>query len=169
MQPYPPDGGPPRPEQPSFPGMTQQPSFPGMPQQQNSMVDRAAACAAVVDKVRSGKTIPVDEACAYANSIEFKESNHTGCYTYQCMLSGCRGCVCCCGYHFYIGPCDCLCMPTCIWGLIPCCCFECVRKGNVYFSTREGGGHLMVIDAERGTLAYYNDDDREACCHCVRC
>jgi hypothetical protein len=128
----------------------------------------------VVDRVRKMEGITGYEAHAYANSIEFKEGNHTGCYVMHCML--CGGSPCCCTFNFYFGRC--LCMPVCVLGVIPfpCIC-TCEREGNLYVTRDKHGsrtGTCMVIDEERGTIGHFaakccsQEPEETPCCYLYR-
>lgn len=128
----------------------------------------------VVETVRKGGTIPSRMALAYADTIPFSRSNHTGCYVVKCGSSS--GIPCACTYNYYCGAC--LCLPQLVFGIIPwpfICSGE--REGNVYVMRGrrfERMGAVMVIDEERGTLANYRTKccstelHEKPCCHCVR-
>jgi len=137
----------------------------------------------LVQRVRSGGTIHgEEEAKPYADSLEFKKSNHTGPYCVDCLCCSCLcGCECfkscnycycctvplCCTYNFFLpGSERFLCFGPCLpvpLPIVSCerdvnkfvCCYWCPGDPN---QGKEGivvRSQLMSIDEERGTLAFY--------------
>ena len=147
----------------------------------------------LVQRVRKGVTIDGEnEAKPYADSLEFKKTNHTGPYCVHCLCCSCLcGCECfkrcdychcctvplCCTYNFFLplserflcfGPCLPIPLP-----IVNCerdvnrfvCCYCCPGKEQNRKSDGSDDGicvrsQLMVIDEERGTLAFYCPTDQ---------
>ena len=121
--------------------------------------------AAIVAKVRAGQCIHGEQvAVPYANACEFNPAAMTGCYCIKCGSKS--GIPVGLTYNFFLGPWFCFqpCLPLPLW----CGCSD-EREGNVYINRGKwGGGTVMVIDEEMGTLACYCEEEANPCCTCVK-
>ena len=106
------------------------------------------------------------EAKPYADSLEFKKSNHTGPYCVECLCCCCTAPLCC-TYNFFLPLSETfLCFGPCL--PVPVLIVSCERDVNKFVCCYccQGDPHqrkkgmcvrsqLMVIDEERGTLTFY--------------
>ena len=104
------------------------------------------------------------EAKPYADSLEFKKSNHTGPYCVECLCCCCTAPLCC-TYNFFLPLSETfLCFGPCL--PVPVLIVSCERDVNKFVccycfpgnENRKGvcvRSQLMLIDEERGTLAFY--------------
>ncbi len=120
----------------------------------------ATKAPAVPEMARSRAKIPWDDALQYAGSLSREQRTDTaGCYIYRCVP--CGNFPLACGYTCG-GEAFSYCLSTIPFG----CCALPMRFVDPYYQSMKRDGEVLVVDAERKTLACYSG--KTHCCYCTR-